>query len=149
MPSPEEIVRHHDPDTVENPWVHGAPPRETIRVVAYDPRWPATYARLATRIGDALGDAALSIEHVGSTAVPDLSAKAVIDIDLTVADPTDEAAYVPALEGLGYDLFVREPGWHEHRCLRLEDPRVNLHVFGPDCPETIRHAMFRAAGLLP
>lgn len=75
--------------------------------------------------------------------MPGLAAKPVIDIDLTVADPTDEDAYVPRLAPLGYDLVIREPSWHEHRCLRLDTPRANLHVFGPDCPETIRHRLFR------
>jgi GrpB-like predicted nucleotidyltransferase (UPF0157 family) len=60
-----------------------------------------------------------------------------------VADPRDEDTYLPALEKLGYDLAVREPYFHQHRCLRLGSPRVNLHVFGPDCPEAIRHRMFR------
>jgi GrpB-like predicted nucleotidyltransferase (UPF0157 family) len=72
---------------------------------------------------------ALGVEHVGSTSVEGLAAKDVIDIDLTVADPGDEDAYVPALERLGYVLTVREPSFHEHRCLRLAEPRVNLHVF--------------------
>ena len=67
----------------------------------------------------------------------------MIDIDLTVADPRAEAVYVPMLEGLGYELVIREPAWHEHRALRLAEPRANLHVFGPDCPEVIRHRMFR------
>lgn len=143
MPTPDEIVEHHDPDPTENPWVHGAPTREQVEVVAYDPDWPVTYERLRAEIDRTLGDAVLGIEHVGSTSVPGLSAKPVLDIDLTVADPTDEAAYVPALEGIGYDLTVREPSWHQHRMLRLESPRVNLHVFGPDCPETVRMVMFR------
>ena len=130
-------------ETCENPWVHGAPPPEHIEVVPYDPRWPEVFRGLERDIRTALGDTALAIEHVGSTAVPGLAAKPVIDIDLTVPYSTDEAAYVPQLEKLGYDLYVREPGWHEHRCFRLAEPRVNLHVFGPDCPETVRHAMFR------
>jgi GrpB-like predicted nucleotidyltransferase (UPF0157 family) len=85
----------------------------------------------------------LDLEHVGSTSVPGLAAKDVIDIDLTVADPAAEESYLPPLERLGYVLTIREPGWHEHRALRLTVPRANLHVFGPDCPEVIRHRMFR------
>ncbi|WP_433208944.1 GrpB family protein [Nocardia sp. CA-107356] len=85
----------------------------------------------------------LDIEHIGSTSVPGLAAKDVIDIALTVADPREETSYVPPLEGLGYHLTVREPSFHGHRCLRLAVPRVNLHVFAPDCPETIRLRMFR------
>ena len=143
MPSAEEITRHHDPDPDEDPWVLGPPAPETVTIVAYDPQWPRRFETLASRIRDALGETALDVEHVGSTSVEGLAAKDVIDIDVTVADPRDEDAYVPALAGLGYVLTVREPSWHEHRCLRLADPRVNLHVFGPECPETIRHRMFR------
>ena len=92
----------------------------------------------------ALGDGALDIQHVGSTAVPGLPAKPIIDIDLTVPDPTDEASYVPQLEGLGFVHWLTEPDWHQHRLLKLlDEPRVHLHVFGPDCPEVVRHRMFR------
>lgn len=143
MPTFDEITRHDDADPDENPWVLGPPPPETITIVPYDPAWPRRYQRLAAEIRDALGDAVLDLEHVGSTSVEGLAAKDVIDIDLTVADPRAEDRYVPALEHLGYVLIIREPSWHEHRCLRLAEPRVNLHVFGPDCPETVRHRMFR------
>ena len=143
MAKAQDIIRHHDPTPGENPWVHGPPPPETIEVVPYDPRWPDVYDELAGAIKAALGPAALAINHIGSTAVPGLPAKPVIDIDLTVDDPRDEAAYVPGLEKLGYDLIIREPSWHQHRCLQLARPRVNLHVFGPDCPENIRHLLFR------
>jgi GrpB-like predicted nucleotidyltransferase (UPF0157 family) len=143
MPTHDEITAHHDNSPDDNPWVHGPPPPETVVVVPYDPDWPRRYQRLAANVRTALGDTALDIEHVGSTSVEGLAAKDVIDIDLTVADPRDEDRYVPALERLGYVLTIREPWWHEHRCLRLADPRVNLHVFGPDCPEVIRHRMLR------
>ena len=141
---PEDIVRHHDPNPDENPWVDGVPsPPEWVEVVAYDAGWPSLYRQLAEQIRLVLDNAALDIEHIGSTAVPGLAAKPVIDIDLTVADPTLEDGYVPALETLGYVLRIREPGWHQHRCLLLARPRVNLHVFAPGCPETIRHVLFR------
>jgi GrpB-like predicted nucleotidyltransferase (UPF0157 family) len=143
VPTFEEITRHTDPDPDENPWVMGPPPPETVAIVPYDPQWPHRFDTLAERIRLVLGETALDVEHVGSTSVPGLAAKDVIDIDLTVADPRDESAYVPALERIGYVLTVREPSFHEHRCLRLGQPRVNLHVFGPDCPEAIRHRMFR------
>jgi GrpB-like predicted nucleotidyltransferase (UPF0157 family) len=143
VPTFEEITRHHDPDPAEDPWVLGPPPPETIAIVPYDPEWPARYRALSAGIRAALGDAVLDIDHVGSTSVAGLAAKDVIDIDLTVADPRDEDAYLPALERLGYVLTVRERSFHEHRCLRFTEPRANLHVFGPDCPETIRHRMFR------
>ncbi|WZB72408.1 GrpB family protein [Achromobacter xylosoxidans] len=143
MPTPEAIMRHYDSDPDENPWVRGKPAPESIAIVAYDPEWPARYDGLAADLRRALGPVALDIQHIGSTAVPGLPAKPVIDIDVAVADPTREDLYVPALEALGYELRVREPSWHQHRCLQLASPRVNLHVFGPDCPEAIRHRMFR------
>jgi GrpB-like predicted nucleotidyltransferase (UPF0157 family) len=143
MPTAEEITRHtdDDPDGIE--WVGADPPPRPIEIVDPDPAWPAQFALLATRIRDALGDHALAVEHVGSTSVPGLPAKPIIDIDVTVVDPRDEAAYVPALDAAGFALRIREPGWHEHRLLVASDPRANVHVFGPDCPEVIRHRMLR------
>lgn len=143
MPAVEEITTFPASDPDENPWVAGPPPPECLSVVPYDPSWPERFQDLARKVKAALGDGALAIDHVGSTAVPGLPAKDVVDIDLVVADPADESSYVPALDRLGYRLTVREPSFYEHRCLRLADPRVNLHVFGPDCPEHIRHQLFR------
>jgi GrpB-like predicted nucleotidyltransferase (UPF0157 family) len=145
MPTPEEITRHHgvEPPEGESAFLPGKGPRAQVEVVDPDPSWPADFERLAGRIRAALGERALVVEHVGSTAVPGLPAKPVIDIDLTVADSSEEAAWLPELEQLGFELVVREPWWHEHRCLTLEEPRCNLHVFSPDSPETIRHVLFR------
>jgi GrpB-like predicted nucleotidyltransferase (UPF0157 family) len=142
MPTPEEITRHHDSEPGDAAFLR-PPPAQTVLIAEPDPAWPERYAALAAEIRAVLGDRAVDIEHVGSTSVPGLAAKDVIDIDLTVADPRAEDLYVPPLEGLGYELVIREPGWHEHRALRRAGPRVNLHVFGPDCPEVIRHRMFR------
>ncbi|MFJ9365869.1 GrpB family protein [Nocardia sp. NPDC101769] len=143
MPTFEELRRHREPMPSENPWVNGPPPPETITIAPYNPEWPSRFQGMIADIRAMLGDSVLDIEHVGSTSVEGLAAKDVIDMVLTVADPRQESAYVPLLERLGYDLTVREPSFHEHRCLRLADPRVNLHVFGPNCPETIRMRMFR------
>jgi GrpB-like predicted nucleotidyltransferase (UPF0157 family) len=115
----------------------------TIEISPYDPAWAATYETLAARIRTALGPAATAVEHVGSTSVPGLAAKPIIDINLLVVDSADEPAYVPALEALGYALHIREPGWHEHRLLRLDEPRVNLHVFTTGSPEHDRMITFR------
>jgi GrpB-like predicted nucleotidyltransferase (UPF0157 family) len=123
----------------------GEPPptyREVV-LVDYDPRWPALFEHAAEQIRKALGDAALDIHHVGSTSVPGLMAKPLIDINLVVADTTDEEAYVPRLEAAGYVLRVREPDWFEHRMLRGFEPPVNLHVFPPDCSEVERMLRFR------
>ena len=85
----------------------------------------------------------LRLEHVGSTSIPGLAAKPIIDIVLVVADSADEAAYVPALEAAGYVLRIREPGWFEHRVLNGPDTKVNLHVFSDGCPEIGRMLAFR------
>jgi GrpB-like predicted nucleotidyltransferase (UPF0157 family) len=115
----------------------------SITISAYDPAWPARYAGEEIRIRSALGSRALAAEHVGSTAVPSLAAKNRIDIDLIVADPADENAYVAPLAQAGYTLSTREPHWYEHRCLWTDDHGVNLHVFGPDCDEHLRHLILR------
>jgi GrpB-like predicted nucleotidyltransferase (UPF0157 family) len=124
-------------------WIDGPPPPAPIVVVDYDPAWPDLYVRERQRIRGLLGDAVVSIEHVGSTSVPGLAAKPIIDVDLVVPDSADEDAYVPRLVAAGYRLTVREPNWHEHRLFKGPDTDVNLHVFSPDCPETVRHRVFR------
>lgn len=91
----------------------------------------------------ALSDRALRVEHVGSTSVPGLAAKPVIDIVLVVADSSDESAYAPDLQSAGYVLRIREPEWHQHRMFRGAEPAVNLHVFSAGCPEVDRMILFR------
>jgi len=90
-----------------------------------------------------LGQHALRVEHVGSTSIPGLTAKPIVDIVLVVADSRDEAAYAPALEKAGYKLRIREPEWHEHRMFKGGDDKVNLHVFSTGCPEVDRMLGFR------
>jgi GrpB-like predicted nucleotidyltransferase (UPF0157 family) len=121
----------------------GRQPPGTIEVVPYNGRWPEDFARLSSIVRAALGGRVLALEHVGSTSVPGLAAKPVIDADLTVADSADEAAYVPALEAAGLRLRIREPDWEQHRLLTLEEPRTNLHVFSPGAREPRRHVLFR------
>jgi GrpB-like predicted nucleotidyltransferase (UPF0157 family) len=108
-----------------------------------DPSWPLLFERERDRIRAALGDAAALVEHVGSTSVPGLLAKPIIDIALGVADSAAEAAYIPALEAVGYIFSIREPEWHEHRLLRREDPAVHLHVFTVGSTEIARLLSFR------
>lgn len=115
----------------------------SIVLAPYDRAWPAAFEGQATLIRTALGPVATDVEHVGSTSVPGLAAKPILDINLLVVDSADEPSYVPALEALGYALHIREPGWHEHRLLRLEEPRVNLHVFTTGSPEHNRMIRFR------
>ncbi|MDQ1616386.1 MAG: hypothetical protein QOJ60_2325 [Actinomycetota bacterium] len=105
--------------------------------------WLRTGEELIARIRAAIGDTAQELEHVGSTSIPGLPAKPVIDLVLGVPDPSDEPAYVQAVEELGYELHLREPEWHEHRLLKHTDPTVNLHVFAADSGEIERMVGFR------
>ncbi|KAL7939146.1 grpb/dephospho-CoA kinase [Trichoderma chlorosporum] len=114
-----------------------------IEIVEPDPSWPEAFNAFKSSIVSALGPTLVSLEHVGSTSVPGLPAKPVIDMDLTVVDVLDEASYVPQLEAAGFHFLFREPGWHQHRFLVGYEPSANLHVFGPDCSETVRHKIFR------
>jgi GrpB-like predicted nucleotidyltransferase (UPF0157 family) len=145
VPSRAEIVSFDDspPPAGAGPWLPGAAPATVIEVTGPDPGWPARYEELAGQVRQALGWRVLGLEHVGSTSVPGLAAKPVIDIDLTVADPGREQAYVPALEATGFALVIREPWWYGHRMLTTGEPRCNLHVFGFDSPEPLRHRIFR------
>lgn len=118
---------------------HDAP----VTLADYDPAWPALFEREARRIRAALGDTVVRLEHTGSTSVPGLAAKPIIDITLTVPNSADEASYVPRLEAAGYALRIREPHWHEHRLLRGPDTDVNLHVFSADSIELERMVGFR------
>jgi GrpB-like predicted nucleotidyltransferase (UPF0157 family) len=145
VPSRAEIVSFDDapPPPGADPWLPGAAPAVDIQVVDPDPAWPGQYDILARRIRDSLGWRALQLDHVGSTSVPGLAAKPVIDIDLTVADPGREQDYVPALEATGFRLVIRYPWRHGWRVLVADEPRCNLHVFGFDSPEPVRHRILR------
>ena len=116
-----------------------------ITLAEYDPSWPALYEREEARIRSILGDRVVRIEHTGSTSVPGLAAKPIIDITMTVADVTDEPAWVPDLVAAGYRQVIRErePEWWDHAVLKGPDTNVNLHVFSAGCSELDRMAGFR------
>jgi len=115
----------------------------TIPLFDYDPARPDQYAGEAAKIRAALGDGALVLEHVGSTSIPGMCAKPIIDILLAVANSADEEAYVPPLTAQGYRLHLREPDWYEHRVMKGDEPSVNLHVFTAGCSEIARMVGFR------
>jgi len=119
------------------------PHNATVFLADYDPDWPHLFTREAARIRGLLGDTALRIEHVGSTSVPGLIAKPIIDVLLVVPDSADEPAYVPALESAGYLLRIREPDWFEHRVFKGPDTNINLHVFSTGATEIDRMLRFR------
>jgi GrpB-like predicted nucleotidyltransferase (UPF0157 family) len=136
---PFELV---DLDTVDQVVVGDVAPTRVV-VVPYDEGWPARFEALDARIRTALGERVVALSHVGSTSVPGLHAKPVIDADLTVASSADEEAYLPDLEAAGFVLRVREPEWEEHRMLTTPERDVNLHVFSPSARELRRHLLFR------
>jgi GrpB-like predicted nucleotidyltransferase (UPF0157 family) len=111
-----------------------------VRIVEYDPQWAELFEREAARIRGVLAERAVRIEHIGSTSVPGLPAKPVIDIVLVVTDSADETAYVPILAAAGYRLHVREADWYEHRMFKGPDTDINLHTFSAGCPEIDRMA---------
>ena len=121
------------------------PHNDRIRLEAYDPDWAAQYAQAAVRIRSGLGGKVLLLEHVGSTSVPGLAAKPIIDMVLAVAASEDEDAYVPELERAGFSLRAREPDWFAHRFFHARSDRMafNLHVFSSDCEEIDRMLAFR------
>lgn len=109
----------------------------------HDDAWQSSYEDIAKMIMSAVPDQVVKINHVGSTAVPDLIAKPVIDIDLTVPDAVDEAAYLPRLEDLGFRLIFRDDlAGDSHRQLTYASPNANLHVWSPGAVEPQRHALF-------
>lgn len=121
--------------------VHGPQPVR-VELSDHDPRWAARFEERAVELRAVLGDRARLVEHIGSTAVPGLAAKPIVDIVVGIDDPDDEPAYLPDLQAAGYDLRVREPG---HRCLRAGEPDepVNLHCYPPEHPEVRKYLTFR------
>jgi GrpB-like predicted nucleotidyltransferase (UPF0157 family)/predicted enzyme related to lactoylglutathione lyase len=131
-------VYSNDAYVVERPRLDGQ-----VELADPDPGWSPAAADLLRGIRGALGWTALVLAHAGSTSVPGLPAKPVLDLVLGVPDPADEDSYVPALEQLGYRLRIREPEWHEHRLLGRADPTVNVHVFAAGSVEIERMLAFR------
>lgn len=103
----------------------------TLVISDYDSAWPSRFAAVEGRIGSALGDAALTVEHIGSTSVPRLAAKPIIDVLVVVADVEAEQSYVTAMEDAGFVLRVREAG---HRMFRTPDRDVHIHVYSSGDP---------------
>jgi GrpB-like predicted nucleotidyltransferase (UPF0157 family) len=123
----------------------GAPPKrwDTVVIEDYDPAWVDRFGAVRDVLHRVLGERIVAVEHVGSTSVPGLAAKPVIDIDLLLADTADESRYVPALATAGYRLVLREPWWHGHRMLVSAAEDVHLHVWPRDAPEAVRHRLLR------
>ncbi|NKB67380.1 MAG: hypothetical protein GKR89_09995 [Candidatus Latescibacteria bacterium] len=117
------------------------PSNSTIYLAPYNPQWPSHFSQLEQLIRTALGDKVLLLKHVGSTSVPGLAAKPIIDMVLVVADGDDEPAYVVPLEQKGFTLHIRESDGH--RLLKAPDIKGNLHVFSVGCSDIEDLLLFR------
>ncbi len=111
-----------------------------VRLVPYRAEWPVRFARERARIAAALGATAVLIEHIGSTSVPGLDAKPIVDILVGVAAPDDPAVRA-ALEGAGYVLRVDEGP--EHRMFRTPERDVHVHLWVVGSPEVSAYLEFR------
>ena len=110
-----------------------------VQLADPDPAWPQRFEAHRERIAAALGELASQVDHVGSTSVPGLAAKPIVDVQVVVAD-LDRAAAL--LEEAGYVLRVREPG---HRVVKAVPPAydANVHLYEPGDPEIAAHLAFR------
>jgi len=118
----------------------GGQEKRDIKVVPYDEAWPRRFAQERARIIAALGPLAHRVDHIGSTAVPGLAAKPIVDIDLSVPNADDEDAYLPQLLAAGYRLRVRQSG---HRMVRTQDLAVHVHICTTGSDWERRHLLFR------
>ena len=141
---PEGKDAASDASAPETGLIGGAEARDIV-VVPYRQEWLEIFRLHRERIAAVLGQRALGIDHIGSTAVPGLVAKPIVDLLLVVADSADEGAYLPALEGAGYVLRVREPDFEEHRMFRTPEGDVHVHVLSAGSPEIERYLRFRDA----
>jgi GrpB-like predicted nucleotidyltransferase (UPF0157 family) len=117
-----------------------------VHIVEYDPAWPSRYAAEAERIREALGRVAVRVEHVGSTAVPDLAAKPVIDVQVSVASFEPIDAYAAPLSRLGFEYRPDDEPEHRFFGLTNDNERVvNLHVCEAGTDWEQRHLAFRDA----
>jgi len=123
--------------------VIGGAEKRAIEIVHYDDSWPIKYAEHENKIREALGESIINIEHIGSTSVPHLSAKPIIDILLVVKDSSKEDEYINKMESAGYQLRVREPDFHEHRMFRTVDRDVHIHILSSGSTEIERYIVFR------
>jgi GrpB-like predicted nucleotidyltransferase (UPF0157 family) len=145
MPDPLKTKRQPtSKEQLDAVTIGGARPHGgSVHLAEYDGQWPERFAQEKARIERTLGVDAIRIEHVGSTSVPGLAAKPIIDIVMEVLNSADEPSYVPRLEAAGYELRIREPEWYQHRVFKGPGTDINLHVFTTGCPEFGRMLRFR------
>jgi len=127
------------PDVAAVELVGGSEKRQ-LELVDYDDRWPDVFLDHQGRLRTALGRANVEVEHIGSTSVPGLAAKPIVDILVTVGDITAEEDYLVPLLAVGYELRTREPG---HRLVRTSARDVHIHILQRGDPAAARYLLFR------
>ena len=132
-----ENARRPDVDRVD---LIGGTEKRHLEVVGYDDRWPEIFAEHQARLSAALRGVPVEIEHIGSTSVPGLPAKPIIDIVVAVDDITAEEDYLDAIVAAGYLLRVREPG---HRMARTPALDVHVHIYQKGDAAVTRYLLFR------
>ncbi|MDN5600382.1 MAG: GrpB family protein [Brachybacterium sp.] len=127
------------PDVTDTQLIGGVEKR-SIEILDYDERWPERYLAQEHRIREALATAHVRIEHIGSTSVPGLAAKPIIDVLIVVEDITAEEDHVEPLVRAGYELRVREPG---HRLVRTPERDVHVHLLEQGDPGIEAYLLLR------
>jgi GrpB-like predicted nucleotidyltransferase (UPF0157 family) len=116
---------------------------EPVDLVPYDSAWASRFVRWRDRIAHVLGHHAVRVEHVGSTSVPGLAAKPILDIQVSVTDLADETSYAPALEAVGVQLRSRDV-YHRYFRTYPDRPReVHVHVCSAGGEWEREHLLFR------
>ena len=131
--------RPRRPDVTTVELVGGAEALE-LGLHDHDGRWAQTYLEHRGRIREALAAVDVQVEHIGSTSVPGLAAKPIVDVVVAVEDITAEEDHLDALLAAGYELRVREPG---HRLVRTPARDVHVHLYGRGDPAVDDYLLLR------
>lgn len=122
---------------------------DNVVIMDYDPRWPELYAEAAAGLRQALGASLVSVEHIGSTSVPGLAAKPIIDIQAVIRAVSDVDEAAPALAALGWarGTFTAGPDPEWHLYFKKNDAHGarthQLHAYEADHPAASAHLLFR------
>jgi GrpB-like predicted nucleotidyltransferase (UPF0157 family) len=139
MGEPAESRTRRRDDVTETELVGGVEQRELF-LAEHDPVWAREYSAHEARVRGAVGSTAVAVEHIGSTSVPGLAAKPILDILVTVPDITAEEDYLDPLVAEGYLVRVREPG---HRMVRTAQRDVHIHILEVGDPAARDYLLLR------